>query len=105
MDIEQLTLILDAARAAGDGAMSVVLIWFAFKFVGLMLSTSLIGGGMYAVYRVLTGVLQNITFTSKVQGLIGSFEADSPIQVRNVLRWMEEQAEKSPPPKYWWKGD
>ncbi len=44
MDIEQLKLILEAAKAAGDGAMEVVFVFFAYKFLGLFLK---IGGSLY----------------------------------------------------------
>ena len=53
MDIEQLKLILEAARAAGDGAMSVVLVWFAYKFLGVLLNAGLIGGLIVGAYKLI----------------------------------------------------
>lgn len=56
MDIEQLKMILEAAAAAGDGAMKVVFIWFAYKFFATVLVWGFWSGVVYAGYRFFSNM-------------------------------------------------
>lgn len=57
MDIEQLKLILEAATAAGEGATSIVRIWFALQFLELTVFAGLWSGALYGIYKVArTGI-------------------------------------------------
>ena len=71
MDIEQLKLILEAARAAGDGAVQVVFIWFAFKFVTIFLKAGLVGGFLLAAYKLILRAITEFSFLEKIESEIG----------------------------------
>ena len=72
MDIEQLKLILEAARAAGDGAMEVVFVFFAYKFVGLFLKIGLASGVFYGAFRLISSGITSVSFKGNIERIIGN---------------------------------
>ena len=89
MDIEQLKLILEAAQAAGDGAVQVVFVWFALKFVGLFLKCGLIGGLILGAFRLIRRAITSFSFLEKIESEIGdSFYHEST--KRKFLKFLRE---------------
>ena len=90
MDIEQLTLILEAAKAAGDGAMSVVFVWFAYKFFGLVIHYSLWGGLFFAVFKVADRCIKAFSFTERLAATLdaGYF---STTKKETFIRWVQKE--------------
>lgn len=94
MDIEQLKLILEAAAAAGDGAYSVVLIWFSVKFASLLLQYSAIGGAFYAIYKIASAIIQAMSFSQQLAAHIGK-DLDYSSEQKAFLGWLDKNYPKS----------
>jgi hypothetical protein len=93
MDIEQLKLILDAARAAGDGAMTIVFVWFALKFFIVILVGSIVSSVAYGIYKLAAHSTYNSTFIGRIETLL-----DIPLWHRNrredFLKWLKQNYKK-----------
>ena len=89
MDIEQLKLILEAAAAAGDGAMRVVFVWFAYKIFGIIIHYGLFAGIFYGVYRTAQKLIKSFSFSSKVSNVTG-LDLDYRASEGEVLKYLGE---------------
>jgi len=89
MDIEQLQLILEAAKAAGEGAYSVVIIWFVYKFFGLTLHYGVIGGLSLAIYKFAIFSVKRFSFSSRI-GQITNLDFDYSSYKNQFEKWLIE---------------
>ena len=87
MDLEQLQLILDAARAAGDGAMQVVFVWFAYKFFVALLWASIGVSILVVFYKVAVRIEATHKFIAQIQTVV-SEDLDYCGQQQRFIRWL-----------------
>ena len=87
MDIEQLKLILEAARAAGDGAMTIVITWFFFLFFEVLAKWSLGAGLIYAAYKTVQRMVSSFAFKERVDTVLNGGLYDSRC-VENFINWL-----------------
>ncbi len=93
MDIEQLTLILEAAAAAGDGAMQVVFVWFAFKFFTFAAGISVVAGAIFGAYKVAMHGIGSNTLAGKIEMITGRSMSSYGSHRAEFLIWVNKNWE------------
>jgi len=102
MDIEQLKLVIEAARAAGEGAFDVALLWIGYQFLSSLLGYVTFGAVMFGAYKLLRTVVGNFLFINKVQKIVGSgMDPDYGDTEKKFLLWLENRFSDHPVHSWW----
>ena len=95
MDIEQLKLILDAAQAAGEGAYSIVIVWFSLQFLKTLLLFGVVIGALTGIYKLIKRAIDADDWKSRLEAVMGCdlyYEKEK----NTFWNWLKERAAESP---------
>jgi len=95
VDIEQLKLILDAAQAAGEGAYSIVIVWFLLQFLKTLLLWGVIGGALTGGYKLAKRGIDADDWKSRLEAVTGCdlyYQSDR----RRFWNWLKERVAENP---------
>jgi hypothetical protein len=98
MDIEQLKLILEAAKAAGDGAVHVVFIWFAYKFIMGFFHYGVFGALFYTAFKIVNKCVNTFSFKARIEGVLGYWLSDNYYD--SFCEWLRDRHKDSPYKKH-----
>lgn len=96
MEIEQLKLIIDLARDAGEGVFWIAILWLGQGYFSILLNSITIGLLVICIYKIANAIRRSMSFTSKVKNVIGYFEPEDLSQTKNILSWISKHHETDP---------
>lgn len=97
MDIEQLKLILEAANAAGEGAMTLAYLWIGKSIALSLVGYSIWGGLVLGVYKVISRLITVVFNADKIANVArevlnaGHWDLTNSVCVERLCRWIDEK--------------
>jgi hypothetical protein len=90
MDIEQLRLILEAATAAGTGAMQIVVMWFGLEVLRLVVVVALWLASFTLIFKIFRTIFDKLGFTTQLEAAYGykldEYHPNNRAQVIKIIK-------------------